>query len=104
MELTLPHVLSAADSAKAHEFADAIVQNASRFDRMALARYGMNVFQQCPSELGLVLEASDIISRFPGVGDYIRPFLTDTRRLSSFGCEVALQVHFLATRWQKPMR
>lgn len=101
MPLTLPYILSAADSAKAHEFAKAINEQANRFERMAVAHYGMNVFQQCQSELGLVLDASNIIAKFPGVGDYIRPFMTDTRRLSAFASEVALHLHFLVTRHQK---
>lgn len=100
---TLPYVLSPGDSAKAHEIAQQIVEQANRFERMALARYGMNLFQQCPSESGLVLEASNIIAKFPGVGDYIRPFASDAQHLSRFASEVALQVHFYVTRYQKPI-
>lgn len=93
---TVPHVLSAADSAKVETFARQIVTKADRLNRQVVARYGMDIFMGIAPTFGLTIDYTYILYHFPGVSAYIHPFVADDERITAFENEVALRVHQMA--------
>ena len=99
---TVPHVLNAADSAKAAEFATLINTMADPLNRQVVSRYGMDIFQNIESTFTLACDYTYILYHFPGVIAYIHDFVTDDERITAFENEVALRVHMYCTRRRVP--
>ena len=103
MQPTVPHVLSPADSASATAFARQIHAFAEPLNRQVISRYGMDVFQGVQPTTSLTLDATYIMYHFPGVAEYILPFIDDDARATAFENELALRVHLLTVRQPLPV-
>lgn len=99
----VPHVLSPDDSKQAEAFAQAIHQRAERTNRQVVSRYGMDIFQGVKSTLTLELDCLVILSRFPGVFEYIIPFANDDARCTAFERAIALNVHLITVQRHQPV-
>lgn len=100
---TVPHDLSPDDSAQAQAFASQIHTFAEPFNKLVVLRYGQKLFKRQSPTVDEALDYTYILYHFPGVGDYIHPFITDDAHITAFENEVALRVYLLTLRRSRPV-
>lgn len=100
---TVPYTLNPADSAQAQAIANDIHTFAEPFNKLTVLRYGQKLFKRQSPSVDEVLDYTYILYHFPGVGDYILPFIADDARVTAFENAVALRVYWLTLRRSQPV-